>query len=519
MKLKWTVLYLLMLPAFLAGQNRHWVFFTGKPDTLFDPYAYFDHAGLERRTARGLPLYDNADLPVSEEYLAAVSKMAGKPQSVSRWMNAAVFVTGRRQIRKIQQLPFVSHTRPAAPFGFVRQNTRIRQTEPKKESLSGKQLELMGGRHFEPLCVDGKGVRIAVFDGGFPGVREHPAFIHLINDHRIIASYDFVRKRENVYKKMTHGTMVLSCLAGKIGDRKLGLATGAEYLLAITERSGEPFSEEENWLEAMEWAHRNGADIISSSLGYNYHRYFRHQMDGQTSLVARAARIAARKGILVVNAMGNEGDKKWEILGTPADVDSVLSVGGVDPFTAFHISFSSFGPAAGGAPKPNVCANGIVLVAGKTGLKTAQGTSFSTPLVAGFAACVKQMHPGINNMELMHEIEKSAHLYPYHDLAHGYGIPQASYFTGGPVKKEPSFRIVHPENMRVIEVFQINSDPDVIIPAYLYYHIARADGTLRKYAVIDVYDHEPLTIPDEMLEPGEQLRIHFRGYTETVLID
>ena len=79
-------------------------------------------------------------------------------------------------------------------------------------------------------------------------------------------------------------------------------------------------------------------------------------MDGKTSLVARAANMAAAKGILVVNAAGNEGGDDWKFIGTPADADSVLSVGGVSPETNIHIPYSSFGPTSDKRMKPNVCA-------------------------------------------------------------------------------------------------------------------------------------------------------------------
>ncbi|HON20437.1 MAG TPA: S8 family serine peptidase, partial [Bacteroidales bacterium] len=101
--------------------------------------------------------------------------------------------------------------------------------------------------------------------------------------------------------------MTLSCITGMLGNEKLGLATGAEFLLARTEVATEPAREEVWWMQAMEWADKNGANIISSSLGYNEMRYNTKDMDGQTSLVARAANLAAAKGILVCNSMGNEG--------------------------------------------------------------------------------------------------------------------------------------------------------------------------------------------------------------------
>lgn len=296
----------------------------------------------------------------------------------------------------------------------------------------------------------------------------------------------------------------------------LGLATGAEFILARTEQWGEPFSEEENWVCAMEWADRYGADIISSSLGYTFHRYFTDQMNGRVAMVSRAASLAARKGILVVNAMGNAGASRWEILGAPADADSILSVGGVDPFTGRHIAFSSFGPSADGRLKPNVCAPARAAVAGRRKVKTAYGTSFSTPLVTGFAACVMQMHPEWNNMELLHAMERSGHLYPYYDYAHGYGIPQASYFTKKKEVEGELFTISADGENLVVKIRGMPPDSAEKIPAYLYYHIARPGGLLKKYAVIEVSDSIPLVISAQGLNPDDILRVYYRGQTRSL---
>lgn len=162
-------------------------------------------------------------------------------------------------------------------------------------------------------------------------------------------------------------------------------------------------------------------------------------MDGKTSLVAKAASKAASKGILVCTAMGNEGSNDWRVLVTPADADSVLSVGAVESLERLSY-YSSYGPTADGRRKPNVVACGKDLVAERHGnYDYNEGTSFATPLVAGFAACVKQLHPEWSTMQLLQEIEKSGNHYPYYDYAYGYGIPQATYFTNTNKKvKKPS---------------------------------------------------------------------------------
>ena len=227
--------------------------------------------------------------------------------------------------------------------------------------------------------------------------------------------------------------MVLSCLTGVENGRKLGLATGAEFLLAAISASPLIIARSEvEWVMALEWADQNGADIVSSSLGYARPQYTPTDMDG-TSRVAKAANMAAAKGILVCNSMGNEGNNaSWYTLETPADADSVLAVGGIAPGGA-PAWYTSWGPTADGRLKPNVCAYGFAYVAKATQNEPyytrADGTSFATPMVAGFAACAWQLHPDLNNMELKSEIEKSGDNYPQHSWQLGFGVPQASHFT------------------------------------------------------------------------------------------
>ena len=246
-------------------------------------------------------------------------------------------------------------------------------------------------------------------------------------------------------------------------------------------------------------------------------------MDGHHSLVAKAARIAARKGMLVVNAAGNEATTKtWQTIITPSDVDSVLCVGGIHPETNFHTSFSSFGPAADGTLKPNVSAYGHVIAASKNSFSKTQGTSFSCPLVAGFAACAWQTNRDYNNMKLFREIEKSGDLHPYFDYAHGYGIPQASYFTKN--EKEPispTFEFVKDENfIKVIVLGDFNNDKKVLKDThpdssnyidYLYYNIQGKNSILKNYHVVSVHDKEVLKI--EIGEPETILNVSYKGYT------
>lgn len=565
MKLHWAIIcQLLFLNVFISHvslaqaneTSKYFIEFEDKQPHSFDPYTYFDINAIERRITNNYPLFHISDWPITEAYINEIQNITDSVSSYSRWLNGISVIATPSKMSIIQTLPFVK--------SINRLQSKVLLTEVQKEEIvdsmsydmlsdinkiiySGlssenqelltNQTERMGGQHFAERNIDGSGIRIAIFDAGFPSVNTHFAFSHIRKDNRIIKTRDFVKKKEHVYKFSSHGTSVLSCIAGMIDEKKIGLATGAEFLLARTENGiFEPYSEEENWLAAAEWADKNGAHIINSSLGYTHNRYFPNEMNGKKSLVSRAANIAASKGILVVNAAGNDGDNEWKTVGTPADADSVLSIGGTDPNSDYHIDFSSFGPTADHRLKPNVCAYGLAIVATpgnkkfsdynsngeiingqKVGtITTAYGTSFSSPLVTGFAACAWQSRPTMTNMEMFREIEKSGDLYPYFDYAHGYGVPQAVHFIKSLKKnKKPTFRITFSNDLIIIKIDKKtwNSTTEST-PNNLYYHIENNNKILRKYLVISVSQKNVLELSKSDFTKGSTLRIHYKGYTD-----
>jgi len=268
---------------------------------------------------------------------------------------------------------------------------------------------------------------------------------------------------------------------------------------------------------AAEWADKNGADIINSSLGYTENRYFTSDMNGKTSLVARAANMAAKKGMLVLNAAGNDGSGKWKYQGTPADADSVLSIGGIDFDSDFHISFSSYGPTSDKRMKPNICALGVAMVAGRKGIEKAYGTSFASPLATGFAACAWQTKRKATNMEMFRELEMSGELYPYFDYAHGYGVPQASFFVNaeaGPSKA--TFEMTTSGDDILVEIDKEQTDLEgEDSGSLLFYHIENSKGYLDKYYVVSVYQYNVLRFNAADYKKGSLLRIHYKGFTKS----
>jgi Subtilisin-like serine proteases len=507
-----SVLVFLLSGMTMFAQNCYWVFFTDKNNTTFDPYSYFDVKAIERYQLNKLNLYDISNYPVNERYTDAVNALTEENVGVSRWLNAQAVMASEAQIDAVKQLPFVAGVQLIATEAMLAQvpvATKSEDVEVFDATL--KQVALMQGEKFQARNINGKGVRIAVFDGGFPEVDTHPAFKHLRDNHQIVKTWNFANKKENVYGFNSHGRMVLSCIAGIMNDTTmLGLAPGAEFLLARTEVEAEKLKEEVWWVQALEWADQNGAHIVSSSLGYGEDLHDLKDMDGKTSIVAKGASMAASKGILVCTAMGNEGDDKtWKMLVTPADVEGVLSVGAVSSLETME-SYSSFGPTADGRRKPNVVACGNDMVAASRGnYHHYQGTSFATPMVSGFAACVKQMHPEYTATQLLEAIEKSGNHYPYYDYAFGYGVPQAGYFTDGPQAAKHSFDLM--EDEKYLYIVPVNPYENLKV----FYNYQNGDGSISDYFVVKFLTDKIVTskssfrIDKSDLENGQTVNIWY----------
>ena len=506
----------------LMGQQCYWVFLTDKQGVTFDPYSYFDAKAIARYQQCGADLYDITNYPLNGNYVSQVEAIATEEVGCSRWFNAVAVMATQQQVEAIQQLPFVSRVQAInADFQLA--------SVPKAEAsaqLSSKQATLtdqlirMQGDLFRQHGFNGKGMRIAVLDGGFPRVNTHQAFQHLRENNRIIDTWNFPNKKADVYGWNSHGLSTLSCITGIVDTLQLGLATGAEFLLYRTEIEPEPFKEEVWWQMGMERADQHGANIISSSLGYGKERYWTKDMDG-TSYVAKAANLAARKGILVCCSAGNEADEKqWKTIVTPSDADSALCIGGTTSSLEYyrHIYFSSFGPAADGTLKPNVSAFGHAIAAVNKGddqTDWVYGTSFSCPLVAGFAACAWQAMPGKTAMEMFQLIQQSADLYPYYDYAFGYGVPQASFFINKLAnvtpEVKPTFAFRESQDSVAIHILVPDSD------ACIFFNKQRPDGTLVQYSNGDIY----LMSPDDCLRFHKgmldncTLNVWYKGYADS----
>ncbi len=534
MKKVFSLLVGLLLCANAFSQEVCWVFFTDKANTTFDPYSYFDAKAIERYRLNHADLYDSTNFPLNAQYCGSVASLSDEVVGESRWLNAMAVVADENAIKKIQRLPFVKK------LVIIQSDMNLCSRETTEETMESgmawmeeylnqkvdpnilhAQLKRMGGEEFVKAGTRGKGIRIAVLDGGFPLVDKHEAFQHLRDNHQILSTYNFPKKCENVYGWNSHGTMTLSCICGldMQSGCAIGLATEAEFLLARTEVGPEPKKEEVWWVMGVEWADKNGAQLISSSLGYGNINHWPSETDG-TSPISKAANMAVEKGILICNSAGNEGTgKSWPGIILPADAENVLTVGGINPTNENHQDFASYGPTADGRLKPNVSAYAfecrVAAPNNEHAYKWVAGTSFSCPLVAGFAACAWQNHPEQTALQLKREIEKCAELYPYYDYAVGYGVPQAGRFLN------PSL----PQPEKTFDITQDGKTVYITPHNYtmgdaLHYHIRRADGRLYTYRHVrfDFAFTGKVEIELTSFGPTDTLCVWYNGYSEDIAL-
>ena len=428
------------------AQDRYAVFFKFKPQkeySLGSPSKFLTDKAIQRRLREKFPI-DSLDLPVTASYIQGISSLSQELLYVSKWLNAAIVVTDSEGKKKMEGLPFVQKVDWVAK-GFIsrtgnRNSTEVSAAQPKKWVLEQSnrqaaaydfQNELLGIPAMHQAGFTGKGITVAVFDSGFPGLDKATAFSHVITNSQVLGQLNVVRPwTKDIFRDNEHGTQVASLILANQAGTLVAGAHQAKVIFAITEDVATEYPIEElNWIRAAEYADSLGVDIINSSLGYlDFDEpsltYTKSQLDGKTTYVTRGATLAAKRGILVVNSVGNYGSAGSSSLVAPADADGILAVGAVNSSSTVS-SFSSRGPTADGRIKPELVAFGQspVLIRGSGQVGAASGTSFSAPQIAALAAGLWQAKPEWTKDELLTNLLKSGSQYATPDQNLGYGIP------------------------------------------------------------------------------------------------
>lgn len=462
------------LPGFAQDEfpeGYYWISFKdkqGSPYSLDRPEEFLSQRAISRRIHQGIALTPD-DLPPNPAYLDSLKADAlVNVLYASRWLNGAlIFTSAFESFERILAFPFVSGSELVKPLPVDFQDAQINRnsseenlkpsgiqeivTELVYERLVGKTnwrsyltgldpgysgatIDQINGLKLLQDGYKGEGKLIAVLDAGYYAADQLSAFSHLWESGRIAGVKDFVETPGNIFGSSPHGTYVLSVMGGLRPGALMGTATEATFWLIRTEDATTEYRiEEYNWLAGAELADSVGADIINSSLGYTLfddpeQNHLYSELDGETTVVAKAANKAYERGILVVNSAGNYGNQTWRYVGSPADSYGALAVGAVG-IEGKVAGFSSRGPTADGRIKPDIMAHGLgVPVADLSeGIGLASGTSFSSPVIAGMSASLWEKYPEVRVIELKRAIIESGHLFLHPDSIYGHGIPDFNW--------------------------------------------------------------------------------------------
>jgi serine protease AprX len=420
------------------------------PFTIANPAAYLTNRAIQRRTRYNIAI-DSTDLPITARYIDSV-RLAGAViiLTTSKWLNqVAIQTTDAAALAKINTFPFVLSTAPIAAKP-VKNGASVNKkldtednhgtndilpqnllTDYYNYGQSFGQVHIHNGEFLHNRGFRGEGMQLAILDAGFFHYLSLPTFDSIRNNNQVLGTWDFVTNNASVDEDHPHGMNCLSIIAANMPGVFMGTAPKTSFYLYRTEDAATEYPiEEQNWANGIERADSLGVDICSTSLGYSTFDdpSFNHSyadMNGNTTIIAKAADMAAKKGMLIVIAAGNEGGSSWHYITTPADADSAMAVGAVSTSGAVA-GFSSFGPSSDGQVKPAVAAVGVSAVIANTsnGQPTfGNGTSFACPNMAGLTTCLWQAFPEVNNMGIINTLQQSASRASNPDDRVGYGIP------------------------------------------------------------------------------------------------
>lgn len=409
-----------------------------------------------RRRAKVLPanaLLSVDDAPVYEPYLDTLRRMGASIALRLRWRNYAVVTGANLQFEALRRLPFVRAVQSARErlqplslrenASMLDKNSLLREVHIEANcgtpdyGAALRQLATVTIPEIHALGISGQGVQVGMMDSGFRW-RDQVA----TKGASVLAEYDFIQNDSTTANASderrdqdAHGTECFSILAGYDAPKLIGAAFGAFFLLAKTEDLRyERNIEQDNYAAGLEWLEARGVDIMTASLGYSKFDSTDEsspygELDGKTTIVTRAVNDAAKRGVVCVIPAGNDGRGGLRTLNAPADADSAITVGGIREDSLLVVSFSSRGPTADGRIKPDVVAQAEKVVQSATTgseYRTGNGTSYSTPIVAGGIALLLSAFPELKPWEIRQLLTSTASQSRNPDNFLGYGIANFS---------------------------------------------------------------------------------------------
>ncbi|MFA7287918.1 MAG: S8 family serine peptidase [Melioribacteraceae bacterium] len=458
----------------ITAQTKYLIYFKDKginhSDRLSKTSEYYKEAEKEltpkaierRKKVLGNDYIDYTDIKINDSYLDQINEKGIGIIHKLKWFNAVSAFLTDQEYDLLLTLPFVEKieiikslksesTSVEYQQFFTGENEKASPNFSYNYGQSLNQNILSDVPFVHDMGITGEGVFIGLLDTGFKW-RSNPP----LNGRNVTEEHDFVQN-DNItenqdgdrYDQDNHGTAVFSLIGGFENGEMIGPAFNSQFALAKTEYvPTETNIEEDNYVAAMEWLESIGVDLTSSSLGYStfdkdQRSYSYADMNGSTSLVAKAVDIAFNKGIVTFTSAGNERAKSWGYITTPADAFNILSVASVTGSGSIS-SFSSFGPSSDGRIKPEIAAQGTnTLKVTTSGLYSfGSGTSFSCPIAAGVTALLMSAYPYLKNTQVRAIMMESASNSdsPNNDI--GWGIVSALKAITYPNIKESNGNLI-----------------------------------------------------------------------------
>jgi hypothetical protein len=511
-----------------AGEDtadKYWVFFEDRGpaeisgERVETALNGLSDAAIERRMRNGylFPL-DPWDIAPPREYISEIAALSGcEVATVSPWLNAvSVEIEGSAAL-SLTGLPYVTSVSKVGSANIpdtIMDPEGVEVTRHPYYGYGYDQIEMCQLPALNDEGYTGAGVKIALLDSGFNTDGDH-----CFDNMDILAARDFTPQKDVKLDHSAHGTAVLSIIGAYAPGMLVGPCPDATYILAKTEVTRGHYGmdhpyEEDFWVNGITWAEGLGADIVTSSLGYKGFAYglgYEYSdLDGETTLVSRAANIAVAKGLYVCTSAGNRADEKtprYEALSAPGDGFRVAAIGAVDPDRDLAV-LSAGGPTADGRMKPDFLAQGT-LVFGVTVNNPNQdywyhnGTSMSCPITAAAAALVLQRNPAFTADDIRIALARTSTNADDPDNEWGFGIVQArdaAYFdpSGIADAEKPTVALHHGDTFTAgstdwfgFEVTAIDPDGisywqlaitragDALDPVYLHYGSNEQRGIIR----------------------------------------
>ncbi len=393
------------------------------------------------------------DVPIKEDYISAIENQGIKIQNKLNWFNAVSAYLTSPELSIISSFPFVQKIVPVKELNIANPNSLEKIFPDKIKDISADTLYGQSFQEFNlsdipqvhAMGITGKGVIIGILDDGFKW-REHES---LVNQY-VLEEYNYVfhvtstePQPGDIPESGDHGTYVFSLIGGYKPGKIVGVAYNAKFILAKTEDDrSESHIEEDNYAAALEWMESLGVDITTSSLGYSIfddttYSYSYKDMDGKTTICAKAVELAFQRGVITVSAAGNDGDNSWYYIETPGDGTHILTIGAVDSYNNLA-SFSSRGPTYDGRIKPDIVAMGesnygADVASGFSSYGIGSGTSYATPIAAGVAALLLSAYPKLTNIQVRNILRETAGNAASPNNNIGYGLVSAEKSIDYPI--------------------------------------------------------------------------------------